>query len=107
MPPRFVVIATPVEDGIDWAGTAGHALMSLINGFACNMHVPSNLTDEVYDTFTTIQNVVPGVPKPQGISAYMLMAGIATAAIRIVFVKVRASMILKLYGQSRAINKHL
>lgn len=120
MPPRFVEIATPLEDGVEWAGSAGNAFAAFVAGLVGSVPVPSNITDRVYDnfktvcssleeynTFLTFREAVSNVPRPHGTSAYMLMAAVATALMRVVFVRVHASRILKMYGQSREVCKDL
>jgi|TARA_B110000967_G_scaffold40462_1_gene40373 hypothetical protein len=120
MPPRFVEIATPLEDGVEWAGSAGNAFAAFVAGLVESVPVPSNITDRVYDqfntvcssleeydTFASVRGAVADVPKPHGISAYMLMAAVATALMRVVFVRAQASRILKMYGQSRDVCKDL
>ena len=120
MPPRFVEIATPIEDGVEWAGSTGSAFVAFVSGLAGRVPMPSNVTDRVYDrfntmcsslegydTFAAVRDVVADVPRPHGISAYMLMAAVATAVLRMVFVRAQASRILRHYGQARVMGKDL
>lgn len=120
MPSRFVEIATPIEDGVEWAGSTGSALVSFVKGVAGSIHMPPNITDLMYDQFSTacsslgeydtfaeIQGAISRVPKPCGISAYIFMAAIATALVRMVIVKAHTSRIIDRYGQSRVACKDL
>jgi hypothetical protein len=101
MPPRFVEIATPIEDGVEWAGSTGNAFVEFVSGLVEHAPVRFNVSTEGYETLLVVRDAVSDVPRPKGTAAFVLVLAMVVAIIRFVFVRYHATWILKKHG-SRA-----
>ena len=115
MPRRFVELATPVEDGVQWASAMSGTLSDRLNSGVAKWVLPAvanasrRLADCVPDGVGAASQAVVGaataLPPPRGVAAHALLAALVVAVLRWLYVRRHAAHILSEYGQARRLRK--
>jgi|MDSW01.2.fsa_nt_gb hypothetical protein len=115
MPQRFVELATPVEDGVQWASAMSATLSDRLNSGVAQWVIPAvanasrRLADCVPDGVGAASQAVVGaataLPPPRGVAAHALLAALAVVVLRWLYVRRHATRILSKYGQTRQLCK--
>lgn len=114
MAPRFVEVATPIEDSVQWASSlgAGSALGSfgaVISDFVNETRHSSIAAAEragnalvELEALPRIRAVAASLPRPSSFALYMLAAAATALCMRSLLVRLTARRILRAHGQCRA-----
>jgi len=99
MPPRFVEVATPLEDSVAFFGRHGSTIYECARRF--NHAALAKLEG--------INSLAPplNAPLPTGAPALILASAVIAAALRIVYINLKTKRILRAHGQTRAFLKDL
>lgn len=113
MAPRFVEVSRPVEEGVAWASTLPTTVSTRVRTW-----MPENTTDIImqrldmlYESIPEIRfatdlqsaanDVVALLPEARHETKYLLLAAVAAAVLRWLFVVLTSRSILKAYGATK------
>jgi hypothetical protein len=117
MPQRFVELATPVEDGVEWASALTGSLSERLHEGVAHWVLPAavNATQRLADCVPesvgaasqAVVDAATALPRPRGAAAHALLGALVVAVLRWLYVRRHAMRILATHGQMRHLRKDM